>query len=177
MSCQNKNDLLSWALHSISYMDIQYNSIDFLSLIPIWGMRPLASRVLAGCYFKVSSKDTSSAQTTFFIWRLSIILEAHTVNPLLGWPCQGRHSFRVSLWCLPTECKITAGHWPISNHFSKMANQNFSMVHSLCTHGQSNSQKWPSISNFLFCTLFLYCGTKVQTDPAAVSHDYLWMYL
>ena len=53
------------------------------------------------------------------------------------------------------ERKITAGHWPISNHFSKMANQNFSMVHSLCTHGQSNSStvgKWPNISNFLFCT-------------------------
>ena len=29
--------------------------------------------------------------------------------------------------------------WPISNHFSKMANQNFGMVHLLCTHGQSNS--------------------------------------
>ena len=26
-----------------------------------------------------------------------------------------------------------------SDHFSKMADQNFSMVHSLCTHGQSNS--------------------------------------
>ena len=35
------------------------------------------------------------------------------------------------------ECKITAGHWPFSNHFSKMAYQNFSVVHSLCTNGQS----------------------------------------
>ena len=55
-----------------------------------------------------------------------------------------------------SECKITAGHWPISDHFSKMANQNCSMVHSLCTHGQSNSWrigKWPTISNFLFGTL------------------------
>ena len=26
---------------------------------------------------------------------------------------------------LLAECKITAGHWPISDHFSKMANQNF----------------------------------------------------
>jgi len=39
------------------------------------------------------------------------------------------------------ECKITAGHWLISDHFSKMANQNFSMVRSLCTHGQSNSSR------------------------------------
>ena len=42
---------------------------------------------------------------------------------------------------LQAECKITAGHWPISNHFSKMANQNFSMVHSLYVHGQSNSRR------------------------------------
>jgi len=39
------------------------------------------------------------------------------------------------LFTIPhAECKITAGHWPISSHFSKMAIQNFSMVHSLCTH-------------------------------------------
>ena len=62
-------------------------------------------------------------------------------------------------WSAPDslpECKITAGHWPISDHFSKMADQNFSMVHSLCTHDQSNSWgigKWPTISNFLFSTL------------------------
>ena len=48
--------------------------------------------------------------------------------------------------------EVFPGHWPISDHF----NQNFGMVHSLCTHGQSNSWrigKWLTISNFLFCTL------------------------
>jgi len=35
-------------------------------------------------------------------------------------------------------CKITAGHWPISDCFPKMANQNFTMVYSLRTHGQQN---------------------------------------
>ena len=36
-----------------------------------------------------------------------------------------------------------------------MTNQNFSMGHSLCTHGQTNSwiEKWLTISNFVFCTL------------------------
>ena len=55
------------------------------------------------------------------------------------------------------ECKITAGHWLISNHFSKMANQNCSMVHSLCTHGQSNSWgigKMADNLKFLICTLW-----------------------
>jgi len=56
-------------------------------------------------------------------------------------------------------CKITAGHWPISDHFSKMANQIFSMVHSLCSYVHVANQiheeleKWLTISNFLFYTL------------------------
>jgi len=45
---------------------------------------------------------------------------------------------------LGAECKITAGHWPISNHLSKMANQ----IHE-------GLEKWPTISNFLFCTLWV----------------------
>ena len=34
------------------------------------------------------------------------------------------------------ECKITAGHWPISDHFSKMANQKFQ-------HGAFTLYTWP----------------------------------
>jgi len=30
---------------------------------------------------------------------------------------------------------------------------------------------------FLILLSVLYCGTKVQVDLAAISHDYLWMYL
>jgi len=54
------------------------------------------------------------------------------------------------------ECKTTAGHWPISDHFSKVDNQTFSMVHLLCTHDNQiheELKKWPTISNFIFCIL------------------------
>ena len=49
-------------------------------------------------------------------------------------------------------------HWPISNYFSKMANQNFSIVHLLCTHGPSitwRTGKMADHFNFLFCTLYV----------------------
>ena len=51
--------------------------------------------------------------------------------------------------CYLTECNITAGHWPMSDHFSKMANQNFSTVHSLCTHGQLNSRRIGKMADHL----------------------------
>ena len=62
------------------------------------------------------------------------------------------------VWVVCAECKTTAGHWPISNHFSKMADHDSSMVHSLCTYSQSNSSgKMSGYFNFFpFCTLYVY---------------------
>ena len=87
------------------------------------------------------------------------------------------------------ERKITAGHWPISDHLSKMANQNFSMVHSLCTHGQSNSSRIGNMADhfkFLIlhsaslqvlsssalnsCQSVMHCGTTLLVVVAAVMH-------
>ena len=76
----------------------------------------------------------------------------------------------VQRWRWSTECKITAGHWPISNHFSKMANQNFSMVHSLCTHGQSNCKNWKMADHFKF--LILHSGPSTKWPLAPLRPNY-----
>ena len=41
-------------------------------------------------------------------------------------------------WSGTAECKITAGHWPISSHFSKMANQDINTLH---VH-MANQKNW-----------------------------------
>ena len=87
------------------------------------------------------------------------------------------NSQRTSLrcvWSVHAECRITAGHWPISDHFSKMANQNLSMVYSLCTHVHMANQiheeleKWPTISNFLFCMCAGGCMCKCMCGRVSV---------
>jgi len=57
-----------------------------------------------------------------------------------------------------TDChaRVENNSWPLANfdHFSKMADQNFSMVHSLCTCGQSNSWRIGKVaSHFKFLIL------------------------
>ena len=61
------------------------------------------------------------------------------------------------------EHKITAGYRPISDHLSKMTNQNFNMVHSLCTHGQSNSWRIGKVADhfkFLILHSVMYSAIK-----------------
>jgi len=58
-----------------------------------------------------------------------------------------------SLWLAPDVyvCRVRNDSWPLANsdHFPKMANQNFSMVYSLCTHGQSNSWRIGEMADYL----------------------------
>ena len=65
-----------------------------------------------------------------------------------------------------TRVQITAGHWPISDHFSKIANQNFSMVNSICTHGRSNSWRFGKMVQIFY---FALCITDQNCEWAEVS--------
>jgi len=62
-----------------------------------------------------------------------------------------------------------------------MANQNFGVVHSLFLHmtnqSHENLEKWPTISNFLFCTLCIYIvlicpKLKPEVSVAWYRHNY-----
>ena len=73
-----------------------------------------------------------------------------------------------------TDCchaRVENNSWPLANfdHFSKMANQSFDMVHSLCTHGQSNSWRIGKVADHF--KFLIFCALH------AVSMQSLWKQL
>ena len=91
----------------------------------------------------------------------------------------------TSLLIIVAECKITAGHWPISDHFSKMVDQNFSMVHWHCIHFvhmanqiHEELEKWPTICYWTLIWLYNFrqgwgctkrlCGGMISQRSLAI---------
>jgi len=80
---------------------------------------------------------------------------------------------------IKSECKITAGHWPISDHFSerpiKMLAWCIHFVH-MANQIHVELEKWLTISNFLFCTLQIDTHEYFPRIKKAMVHkSVLWM--
>ena len=103
----------------------------------------------------ISLKDIRSSSDQEQLARVSYIDGCLITTQRMSSTHCGTILLLLCLFTIPrAECKITAGHWPISSHFSEMANQNFSVVHSLCTHVPIKFMKnGRQFQVSLFCTL------------------------